>query len=125
MTREIALDPDRIEWAPTPFSGCHIKYLHRDEGTGASIALLRFEKGAGIPRSHVHGSNQFMIMLKGRYEYTSSGITLTEGMFYMNPKGHPHGPTTAHEECLMVEIYDGPHYPEEDNPWAGFQGTRP
>jgi hypothetical protein len=23
-----------------------------------------------------------------------------------------HGPTRAHEETVVLEIYDGPHYPE-------------
>jgi hypothetical protein len=28
----------------------------------------------------------------------------------MNPKGNPHGPTVADSRCLLLEIYDGPHY---------------
>jgi hypothetical protein len=52
-----------------------------------------------------------MFCLKGRYEYTSTGVTLTPGSFYCNPKGKVHGPAVAHEETVVVEIYDGPHYP--------------
>jgi len=37
-------------------------------------------------------------------------VVLKPGSFYMNPKGHPHGPTKAHEDSLMIEMYDGPHY---------------
>ena len=51
-----------------------------------------------------------MYCLEGNYEYTDSGLRLTPGSFYMNPKDHPHGPTIAHERSVLIEIYDGPHY---------------
>jgi quercetin dioxygenase-like cupin family protein len=86
--------------------------MWRDEKTEASIALIRFDKGAGIPAPHSHASNQSMFCLKGRYEYTKTGVVLTEGCFYLNPKGLVHGPTIAHEETIVLEIYDGPHYPQ-------------
>ena len=38
-------------------------------------------------------------------------VTLTAGSFYWNPKGNVHGPTLAHEETVVLEVYDGPHYP--------------
>jgi hypothetical protein len=47
--------------------------LWRSEETGASIALIKFDKGAGVPQPHFHSSNQFMFCLRGRYEYTSTG----------------------------------------------------
>ena len=78
---------------------------------GASIALIKFDKGTGIPAPHSHASNQFMFCLEGRYEYTATRTVLTPGCFYCNPKGNVHGPTLAHEETVVLEIYDGPHYP--------------
>jgi quercetin dioxygenase-like cupin family protein len=85
--------------------------LWRNDETGASIALVRFEAGSGIPTPHQHASNQFMYCLAGRYEYPASGYVLTPGSFYWNPVGHVHGPTIAHEDTVLLEIYDGPHYP--------------
>ena len=42
------------------------------------------------------------------------GITvLTAGCFYCNPKGNVHGPAIAHEDTVVIEIYDGPHYPQK------------
>ena len=38
---------------------------------------------------------------------------LTAGCFYCNPKGNVHGPAIAHEETIVVEMYDGPHYPQK------------
>lgn len=93
--------------------GVRVNTLYENEETGASIALLHFPKGTGIPIRHKHASNQFMYMLKGRYEYLEpQSLVLEEGAFYMNPKGAYHGPTRALEESWMVEIYDGPHYDE-------------
>jgi uncharacterized protein YciI/quercetin dioxygenase-like cupin family protein len=78
--------------------------------TGATITLLDFPKGSGIPTKHSHASNQFMYCLEGKYEYTDSKLVLGPGSFYSNPKDHPHGPTIAHERSVLIEIYDGPHY---------------
>ena len=101
-----------LPWREKSLKGVSEKMLWRNEQTGASIALIRFEKGAGIPQPHLHASNQFMFCLEGHYEYTTTGVTLTPGCFYWNPKGNVHGPAIAHEDTVVVEIYDGPHYPQ-------------
>ena len=106
---EILIQTDAMPWREKSLKGVSEKMLWRNEETGASIALIKFDKGAGIRR--YHASNQFMICLKGRYEYTKTGVTLTPGTFYCNPKGNVHGPAVAHEETIVVEVYDGPHYP--------------
>ena len=108
---EILLRTDDMPWRPKSLAGVHEKLLWRDEATGASVALIKFDQGAGIPEPHAHASNQMMYCLRGRYEYTKTGLVLTPGVFYCNPKGSVHGPTLAHEETVVLEIYDGPHYP--------------
>ncbi len=109
---EVLLQTAEIPWREKSLKGLYEKMLWRDEESGATIALIRFDKGVGIPSEHLHSSNQFMYCLEGRYEYTATGITLTPGSFYWNPKGHVHGPTIAHERTVFLEIYDGPHYPQ-------------
>ncbi|WP_242546362.1 cupin domain-containing protein [Amycolatopsis sp. MtRt-6] len=111
--REILVQTHDLDWIDKTLDGLSHKMLWRDDETGASIALVRFRKGAGIPSRHAHASNQFMFCLKGRYTYVPTGITLTEGAFYWNPKGSEHGPTHADEESVLLEIYDGPHYPTQ------------
>lgn len=111
--REILLQTDDLEWVDKTLAGLSTKVLWRDERTGGSIALVRFAKGASIPRRHAHASNQFMFCLKGRYTYVPTGLTLTPGSFYWNPKGSLHGPTLAEEESVLLEVYDGPHYPTQ------------
>jgi len=105
------LDPDG--WLDFPEYGFRQYFLWKHPTSGASIALLEYEKGGRIPVKHSHASNQFMYCLEGEYEYTDSGLRLVPGSFYMNPKDHPHGPTLAHERSVLIEIYDGPHYYEK------------
>ena len=103
---------DDAGWQEYRHPGIALKMLWQNPDTGGSIALFKITKGSGIPRSHIHASNQFMYCLRGRYRYMASDVLLTPGMFYMNPKDHPHGPTMAEEDSLLLEIYDGPHYYE-------------
>jgi quercetin dioxygenase-like cupin family protein len=115
---EILIKTDSVPWRAKSLAGVHEKMLWRNEESGASIALIKFAKGSGIPQPHYHSSNQFMFCLQGRYEYTSTGVVLTPGSFYCNPTGNVHGPAVAHEETVVVEIYDGPHYPEKPSWYA-------
>lgn len=108
---ELLVQSADLPWRAKSLNGVHEKMLWRDEASGASIALIRFDRGAGIPAPHSHASNQFMYCLQGRYEYTATKTVLTPGCFYANPKGNVHGPTLAHEDSVVLEIYDGPHYP--------------
>lgn len=108
LIRKEDLDP--AKWLDFPDYGFKQYFLWKNAETGASIALLEYQKGGRIPIKHAHASNQFMYCLEGNYEYTDSGLRLTPGSFYMNPKDHPHGPTIAHERSVLIEIYDGPHY---------------
>ena len=110
---EILIQSDAVPWRDKSLNGLSEKMLWRDEQTGASIALIKFEKGSGIPAPHYHASNQFMFCLKGRYEYLPTKTVLTAGSFYCNPKGNVHGPAVAHEETIVLEVYDGPHYPQK------------
>lgn len=111
--REIMLQTGDLDWVDKTLEGLSHKALWRDETTGASISLVRFRQGAGIPSRHSHASNQFMFCLSGRYLYEPTGITLEPGSFYWNPRGSLHGPTRALEETVLLEVYDGPHYPTQ------------
>jgi 2,4'-dihydroxyacetophenone dioxygenase len=115
---EILLQSRDMPWRAKSLRGVHEKMLWRDPASEATVAMIRFEKGAGIPAPHSHASNQFMFCLEGRYEYTATKVVLTPGCFYCNPKGNVHGPTIAHEETVVIEIYDGPHYPQKPDWYA-------
>ena len=78
---EILIQSENVEWREKSLKGIHEKMLWRNEKTGASIALIKFDKGSGIPQPHLHAANQFMFCLTGKYEYTSTGVVLTAGCF--------------------------------------------
>lgn len=111
LVGEKSVKTEEMEWEGKSLEGLFDKMLFRNEETGATIALIKFKKGTGIPMEHEHASNQFMYILSGLYSYTKSGITLKPGDFYCNQKGNLHGPTVALEDTVFLEIYDGPHYP--------------
>ena len=46
---EILIQTADMPWREKSLKGLHEKMLWRDEATSASIALIRFEKGVGIP----------------------------------------------------------------------------
>ena len=121
---EILIRTEAMPWREKSLKGIFEKMLWRNDDTGASIALIKFAEGAGIPEPHSHASNQFIFCLSGRYEYTRTGVVLTPGCFYCNPKGHVHGPAVAHEETVVVEIYDGPHYPQQPSWYTDERDAR-
>lgn len=112
MTQELLIsEPDPNGWISLEKTGgIRVYKFWENESTGASISLLEIPAGAGVPVRHVHASNQFMFCIEGEYEYIEPKLVLKPGSFYSNPKGHPHGPTRALKQCLLLEIYDGPHY---------------
>jgi quercetin dioxygenase-like cupin family protein len=122
--REILLRTGDLDWVDKSLAGLSHKMLWRDDTSGASIALVRFQPGSGIPSRHAHASNQFMFCLRGRYTYVPTGLTLTAGSFYWNPKGSLHGPTRAEEETVLLEVYDGPHYPTQPDWYASPDDAR-
>ncbi|MFE4196997.1 cupin domain-containing protein [Paenarthrobacter sp. NPDC056912] len=121
--REILVQTGDLEWLDKTLAGLSHKPLWRNEETGASISLVRFTKGSGIPLRHSHASNQFMFCIAGRYTYTSTKLTLTPGSFYWNPKGCLHGPTLAEEDSVLLEFYDGPHYPTQPEWYSSESDT--
>ena len=116
MTLEVLIETAQLDdenWLDFPDYGFKQYFLWKNEETSATVALLDFEEGGGVPMKHTHASNQFMYCLDGEYAYTDSDLVLTKGSFYMNPKDHPHGPTVARKRSLLIESYDGPHYYEK------------
>jgi quercetin dioxygenase-like cupin family protein len=122
--REILLHTGDLEWVEKSLAGLSHRMLWRDDESGASIALVRFAAGAGIPTPHAHASNQFMFCLEGRYTYTATALTLTRGDFYWNPKGCVHGPTLAEEDSVLLEVYDGPHYATQPDWYTNTEDAR-
>ncbi|MBN9473263.1 MAG: hypothetical protein J0H72_04410 [Burkholderiales bacterium] len=102
------LDP--AHWVQL-WPGFEVYSLWDDTPQGMAIGLFRCAKGVGSQR-HRHDCNQFLYCLAGGYFYPDTGLRIQPGCFYMNPRGHAHGPAVALEDgTLMLEIYDGPATP--------------
>jgi len=81
--------------------------------------LIKFRQGRpGIPQPHLHSANQFMFLPERQIRYTATKVCSRRGAFYCNPKGNVHGPAIAHEETVVVETTDGPHYPQKPSWYA-------
>jgi 2,4'-dihydroxyacetophenone dioxygenase len=122
--REVLVNVNDLDWVDKTLAGLAQKMLWRDDESGASIALVRFLTGSGVPSRHAHASNQFMFCISGAYRYTATGITLVPGTFYWNPKGCLHGPTQALEDSILLEFYDGPHYPTQPDWYTSPEDAR-
>jgi quercetin dioxygenase-like cupin family protein len=72
LKKEFVADPVKMNWETIKIPGIGIKYLFRNEENGASIALTHFDKGVGIDKPHMHASNQFMYVIKGKFAYPGS-----------------------------------------------------
>ena len=107
-----------MPWREKSLKGISEKMLWRNEETGASIAHDQVRQGRGHPAAASAFVEPVHDLPAGRYEYTSTGVMLTAGSFYCNPKGNVHGPAIAHEETVVIEVYDGPHYPEKPSWYA-------
>ena len=95
----------------TLWPGFEIYPYWGDSKNGMTIGLFRCAKGVGSER-HRHDCNQFLYCLEGEYFYPDTGMRITPGCFYMNPRGNAHGPAVAlADNTLMLEIYDGPSMP--------------
>lgn len=122
--QEVLIDTNLQDWRQKSVPGLSEIRLWSHDETGASISLVKFEKGSGIPEAHQHASNQFMYCLSGEYVYTATNLVLKPGSFYWNPQGNVHGPTVAREDSVLVEIYDGPHYPEKPSWYKNDQDAK-
>lgn len=58
LIRTQELDPTK--WIDFPEYGFRQYFLWKNPETGASIALLEYQKGGRIPVKHSHASNRFM-----------------------------------------------------------------
>ena len=61
------IDPSKMEWASTPFSGIKMKVLYADKDSGMSTVLFQMEPGAIVP-FHEHTGLEQTYMLEGSLE---------------------------------------------------------
>ena len=109
---EILVQSESMLGRKSSLKGIHEKMLWRNDQTGASIALIKFERAPAF-RSRIITRQISSCLPEGEVRIHRDQSSADSGCFYCNPKGNVHGPAIAHEETIVLEIYDGPHYPEK------------
>jgi anti-sigma factor ChrR (cupin superfamily) len=103
----LALDPGALSRLPgyEPLRrGVDVLYLYKDEGSGASSALLRYQPGARVPE-HRHEGYEHVFVLSG--EQRDARGSYPAGTFVINPPGTSHE-ISSPEGCLVLIIWQRP-----------------
>ncbi len=82
--RDIEIDTNTLEWAPTLWKGIHRKLLRDDDETGAFATLLKFDAGAQMPR-HMHPAGEEAFVLEGRVRFEDTWYEA--GYYLYSPPG--------------------------------------
>jgi anti-sigma factor ChrR (cupin superfamily) len=94
---------DKIAWMPFR-EGVEIYHLYGDGITGPSTALIRYRKGAAVPR-HLHTGYEHILVLAGAQRDQHG--TATAGTLSVNLPGTEHG-LISEAGCIVLAIYEKP-----------------
>lgn len=103
----LALDPAALSSAPgyEPLRpGVDILRLYDARDSGASAAILRYAKGAEVPR-HTHTGYEHIYVLAGSQEDERGRYEA--GAFVVNPPGTAHR-VWSPEGCLVLVVWQRP-----------------
>lgn len=84
--------------------GVDILYLYRDDASGGSCALLKYQPGAEVPE-HVHQGVEHVYVLAG--EQSDDRGTYGQGSFVINPPGTAHR-VWSKPGCLVLIVWQRP-----------------
>lgn len=94
-------------WRDFPFEpfhpGVEICRLH-DEGAGGAVALLRYAKGASVPR-HLHQGIETILVLEGGQ--SDDAGSYGAGALVINPTDTSHAVASA-QGCVVLIIWAKP-----------------
>ncbi len=103
----LTLDPEELARRPgyVPLRpGVDVLYLSKEENSGASSALLRYQPGADVP-SHVHQGYEHVIVLSG--EQQDERGRYPAGTLVVNPPGTAHR-VWSPGGCLVLIVWQRP-----------------
>lgn len=103
------VDPELVSWRVAvgyANPGAEEKILYDDEATGTYVRLLRWPAGfvtGDEPLRH-DDFDEFAWLLEGASVSLASGERYEAGTFCVVPRGTLHGPFTAPEGALLLEM---------------------
>jgi anti-sigma factor ChrR (cupin superfamily) len=96
-------DQNRLTWEPF-YPGVDIHWLYRQDGHGASAAVIRFQPGASVPL-HEHCGLEHIFVLRG--SQADGNGRLNAGSLMVHLPGTRHS-IVSEEGCLVLAIYEKP-----------------
>ena len=99
------VDVATVPWTKTRFPGIEQKVLMEDKSTGMVTVLMRWEKGARLPK-HEHVEIEQTWVLEGSFE-DHQGVC-TAGNYVWRPKGSRHEAWTR-EGATMLAVFLSPN----------------
>lgn len=103
----LGLDPEllkRTAGFERTWPGVEMAVLYRDEVSGSSAALLRYEPGASI-KPHRHTGFEHVLVLEGSQQDERGRYSA--GTLVVNPPGTMHH-VSSPEGCLVLVIWQSP-----------------
>jgi anti-sigma factor ChrR (cupin superfamily) len=103
----LELDPEALARRPgyEPLRvGVDVLYLYKDDASGSSCALLKYQPGAEVPE-HDHPGFEHVYILSG--EQSDERGNYRKGSFVINPPGTAHRVWTK-EGCLVLIVWQKP-----------------
>ena len=101
--------------------------LDRELSAGGAIGTIAAIYGVSPDALKRHRANHLLPEARKRLakdDKLKDVDVLEPGSFYCNPEGNVHGPAVAREETVVLEIYDGPHYPEKPDFYTDERDAR-
>jgi len=112
MSKQVTIDTNKLEWADPPRgyykSPVKQKILHKDEKTGALLALVKFPKGLGDDVHSHPKANQHVFWLEGELMDESGKRIPLKGLYGFFPKGLVHGKSVFAKDSIALFYWDGP-----------------
>jgi len=99
----LAAHQNGLAWEPF-HPGVDIHWLYRQDGHGASAALIRFQPGASVPL-HEHRGLEHIYILRG--SQSDGNGRLSAGSLMVHLPGTRHS-IVSEEGCLVLAIYEKP-----------------
>ncbi len=97
------LPTTKTTWSPLR-DGVDISVLHENKKTGYKIALLKYQKGASVPR-HLHEGDEHIFVLEG--SQSDEKGTYHKGEYVFNKEGTTHR-VWSDEGCIVLIHWQKP-----------------
>ncbi|MCB9959017.1 MAG: cupin domain-containing protein [Rhodospirillaceae bacterium] len=98
----VAIDADRLEWAPSPLPGVDRRRLEREAAEhGRATSIVRYQPGASFSE-HLHPAGEEYLVLDGTF--SDGDGDFSAGWYVRNPPGSRHAPFSRGGCTLFVKL---------------------